>query len=163
MSANYSFNEYDSPNTPPFAMSILQRESAHLGNSGFAHGIVIVPEGISGSCEVRNCMGDNYIYQELYRNGKLLDANDPCNLRGHMPFIREAGGELLVANAGLGGFLYRLVRNPRVFHVTVAEPDFDVIELVEPSFSCFADKVTFVHGTWQQLARSNDFDQIYLG
>ncbi len=163
MSVNYSFNEYDSHITPPFAMSILQREGAHLGNNGFAHGIVVVPEGVSGTCEVRNCMGDNYIYQELYRNGKLLDTNDPCNLRSHMPLVREAGGELLVANTGLGGFLYRLVRNPRVLHVTVAEPDFDVIELVEPSFSRFADKVTFVHCTWQQLARSNDFDLIYLG
>lgn len=161
MSTNYSFNEYESRIVPP-VMSVFPREGAHFGN-GFAHGIVIVPEGISGACEVRNCMGDNYIYQELYRSGKRMDTNDPRDLRGHIPFIREARGELLVTNAGLGGFLYRLVRNPRVFHVTVAEPDFDIIELVEPSFSCFADKVTFVHGPWQMLARCNRFDQIYVG
>ncbi|MBN2717829.1 MAG: hypothetical protein JXX14_18415 [Deltaproteobacteria bacterium] len=138
------------------------RFDAHFGD-GYAHGIVVVPEDVCGACEVRDVVDQYYMYQALYRNGALIDTNDPKALKRHMPFIRKAKGELLVTNAGLGGFLYRLLRKPDVRHITVAEPDFDIMELVEPSFSIHADKVTFVHASWIELAKYNRFDDVYFG
>ena len=138
------------------------RFDAHFGN-GYAHGIVIVPEDVCGACEVRDEIDQHYMYQALYRLGRLIDTNDPRGLARHLSFIRRARGEILVTNAGLGGFLYRLLRKPEVIHITVAEPDFDILELVEPSFSRYADKVTFVHANWLELAKHNHFDDVYMG
>ena len=138
------------------------RFDAHFGN-GYAHGIVIVPQEVCGACEVRNLFHQHYMYQALYHQGKLIDTNDPGKLTRHLPFIRRAKGEILITNAGLGGFLYRLLRKPEVIHITVAEPDFDVMELVEPAFSRYADKVTFVHANWLELAKHNQFDDVYMG
>ena len=144
------------------AVPATARFDAHFGD-GYAHGIVVIPEDICGTCEVRDTVDRFYMYQSLYNRGTLIDTNDPKSLKKHLPFVRSASGEILVTNVGLGGFLYRLLRKPEVRHITVAEPDFDILELVEPSFGRFADKVTFVHATWENMAKYNDFDQIYLG
>ncbi|MBN2343484.1 MAG: hypothetical protein JXX29_04790 [Deltaproteobacteria bacterium] len=137
------------------------RFGAHFGD--YAHGIVVIPEEVSGVCEVRDRYDRDYVYQALYRGGRQIDTNDPVTLRLHLPFIRRARGHVLVTNVGLGGFLYRLLRKPGVVHITVVEPDYDVLELVEPSFSKFADKVTFVHGSVEAVCAFETFDDIYLG
>ncbi|MBN2529004.1 MAG: hypothetical protein JXR76_21625 [Deltaproteobacteria bacterium] len=159
MSVNHS--AISMPGSYAFKMG-NHRFGAHFGD-GYAHGIAVVPEDAYGACEVRDLCEGAYLYQGLYRNGQLIDINDPAQMGRHLPFIRKARGEVLVTNAGLGGFLYRLLRKPEVWHITVAEPDFDIIELVEPTFSKYADKVTFVHGDWDEIARYNIFDEIYLG
>lgn len=140
--------------------SIAYRQRACFGN-GYAHGIVVIPEEVRGACEVRDQFDKEYVYQALYRGGIQIDSNDPQSLAPHLSFLRRAQGHLLVSNVGLGGFLYRLLRKPGVVHVTVAEPDFDVFDLVEPSFSKFADKLTFVHGPFESVSRSEQFDMTY--
>lgn len=132
-------------------------------SSGYARGIVAIPEGSFGQCEIRDQFDKEYIYQALYLRGEKIDSNDPQLLGQHVPFIRAARGSIRVTNVGLGGFLYRLVRNPAVFHITVIEPNYDILELVEPAFSKHIDKVTFVHGNLVDIAASKQLCAIYPG
>jgi hypothetical protein len=142
-----------------FAPSGIGNSTFH---SGYALGLRVMPSGVFGSIEVRDCFGSEYLYQELLVNGVLTDVNDLVHLSDHRQFIMQAHGSLLVGGTGLGGFLYRILRKPNVDFVTVAEPNIDLMNLLSNGFSDYSSKLSFVNCCQSDIVNTHVYDMIYF-
>jgi spermidine synthase len=110
---------------------------------------------------VENCYGRHYIYQQLVKDGVVIDTNDPGELRKHRGFLMMAHGSVAVSGVGLGAFLYRLLKKENVWHVTVAEPDAALIRILRDAFSEYSERLTFVHCKPESLVNIHVYDCVY--
>ena len=128
---------------------------------GYAHGIRPIPNRVFGQWEVRDCFDGGVTYQTLTFAGKRVDTNNPATLGHHKQFLMQAHGSLLVSGVGLGGFLYRLLRKPNVDYVTVVEPNLSLINLIEPAFADYMNKLTFVNCRPSDIVNAHVYDGVY--
>ncbi len=127
----------------------LQREyvSSMFGIS-YSDDILVIPEGTSGPFEVKDDIDidNNYIFQTLHHKGAVVSDNNPASLDRHRHFLRNAKGRILISGLGLGSSLYEIIKSPEVEHVTIVEKEKHIIELVQPAFDAYANKVKIIQG-----------------
>lgn len=73
-------------------------------------------------------------YWRLMHKGEIIMTNTPAEVMDHIPFIKKANGNVLVAGLGLGMVVHELLKKPEVKRITVVEISNEVIKLVGNSY-----------------------------
>lgn len=71
-------------------------------------------------------------YTVLKCGSEIIMSDTPDEIRDHIPFIRQAKGDILINGLGLGMVVKACLSKPSVTSVTVIEISPDVISLVSP-------------------------------
>lgn len=114
----------------------------------------LVPEGISGNCEIqhhivpRTCIqrGHKILrgeYCMLMVDGKLMMSDQHKEWVSSRPIMENARGSVLIAGLGIGLILPSLIRNPKVHSIRVVEKNANVISLVSPYYE--SEKLKISH------------------
>lgn len=132
---------------------------------GYRDDIRNIPENTSGDFQVKDDVNidGKYIYQNLYRQGRVIATNDPKELHAHRLFLESAEGHVLISGLGLGNSLHEALKKKAVESVTVVESGQDIITLTAPSFKNEIDagKVAVVHADIHNYTPSTHYDCIY--
>lgn len=78
-------------------------------------------------------------YTRLMRGGHVLMSDTPSERRDHLPFVRQAHGDVLINGLGLGMCVNAVLGKPDVRSITVVEMAEEVIGLVWDHYANRAD------------------------
>ena len=121
--------------TPEFR-ELQRRHLSEVFGVDQVPGVLAVPEGRSQEYEIRDqvCGKTWTLFQQLIKNGEVVDTNHPEAAARHRRFVSAARGDVLILGLGLGVSLQQVLQKPNVEHVTVVESPRALIDLVAPAF-----------------------------